>query len=93
MDIKGEYDQAAVYDYPSVSQVRDRMEEENIYVIFAVTKSQVQIYEKLAKSIGQLSAVQSIDNGSSIADVIKMEYEVRIISLTSYCSQKNTCLI
>jgi integrin beta 1 len=71
------YSKGIQLDYPSIAQVRDRIKESFVFVVFAVTKGQLGIYTELAKAIGTESAsAQSIDDQKSIAEVIESEYKV-----------------
>ncbi|XP_035709280.1 integrin beta-PS isoform X2 [Folsomia candida] len=78
LNAKGEYDKATVLDYPTVSQIRDKIHEHNIYVIFAVTNQHKRLYRRLAEKIGlDLSSVSVIteDDSSSLTKVIEEEYK------------------
>lgn len=74
-----EYDKATVLDYPSVSQIRDRIQQNNIFVIFAVTRQHKSLYGRLAQKIGSDLASVSIiteEDSSSVTKVIEQEYQV-----------------
>jgi len=65
-------------DYPSVSLVRRRVQENGFFVIFAVTKEQESAYSELSKYFGTFAVTKSIDDDeNSIIGVIETEYQVR----------------
>lgn len=71
-----EYTHSTIQDYPSISQINLKVKQNAINIIFAVTKSQHSVYEKLSKHIeGSSSAVLSEDS-SNVVDVVRDEYNV-----------------
>ena len=63
-------------DYPSVSQIATKIREKSVNLIFAVTKEQLDIYEKLSKYIEGSEATMLANDSSNIVKVIKENYEV-----------------
>ncbi|KAM4697887.1 integrin beta-6 [Rhinophrynus dorsalis] len=51
LDSNNEYSMSTVQEYPSVGQLIEKLVENNILLIFAVTKEQVPLYENYAKLI------------------------------------------
>ena len=47
MDPSGSYTHSTTQDYPSVSQINQKVKENAVNLIFAVTKEQIHIYEQL----------------------------------------------
>lgn len=72
----GIYTHSTIQDYPSVSQINLKVKQNAINVIFAVTKKQIGVYNKLSEHIeGSSSAVLS-DDSSNVVDLVKDEYSV-----------------
>ncbi|KAL5278574.1 ITGB1 family protein [Megaselia abdita] len=70
----GVYTHSSIQDYPSISQINHKVIEQSINVIFAVTASQIEVYNKLSQHIeGSSSAVLSADS-SNVVELIKEEY-------------------
>jgi len=79
VDANGTYTHATIFDYPSIGQIRNKILENQIFVIFAVTKDQKSLYERLSKELEPLSVTEIIDEGVSITRVITREYNVNTI--------------
>ena len=74
----GVYTHSTIQDYPSISQINYKVKEQSINIIFAVTASQIEVYNKLSEHVeGSSSAVLSEDS-SNIVELIKEEYNVSI---------------
>lgn len=74
----GIYTHSSIQDYPSISQINHKVIEQSINVIFAVTASQIDVYNKLSQHIeGSSSAVLSEDS-SNVVELIKGEYDVSV---------------
>jgi protocadherin alpha len=87
MDPRGEfYTHSTVQDYPSVAQINSKVKEKNIHMIFAVTAEQVNIYEKLTKSIQGSSCGELAANSSNVVELVRKEYE----KITSTVELKDT---
>uniref|UniRef100_A0A4D5R9L8 Integrin beta n=1 Tax=Scolopendra viridis TaxID=118503 RepID=A0A4D5R9L8_SCOVI len=75
MNEEGYYTESIFQDYPSLSQINQKTKEKKIHMIFAVTASQVPIYEKLSKSLVGSATGKLEDDSSNIVDLIKNQYE------------------
>lgn len=68
------YTYSTIQDYPSISHINQKVKQNSINIIFAVTAGQYQVYETLSSHIeGSSSAVLSSDS-SNVVDVVKTEY-------------------
>jgi integrin beta 1 len=71
-----EYSHSKIQDYPSISQINLKVKENAINIIFAVTQSQHEVYNKLSSHIeGSSSAVLSEDS-SNVVELVRDEYNV-----------------
>ena len=59
-----------------MSQIATKIREKSVNLIFAVTKEQLDIYEKLSKYIEGSEATMLANDSSNIVKVIKENYEV-----------------
>ena len=66
-----------VQDYPSISQIANKVSENNVNVIFAVKRDQVALYEKLSAFIAGSVVGELANDSSNIVDLVKLNYEVR----------------
>ncbi|KAM4626508.1 integrin beta-6 isoform 1-T2 [Discoglossus pictus] len=78
LDNNNEYSMSTVQEYPSVGQLIDKLVENNILLIFAVTKEQVPLYESYTKlipgaTVGRLQA----DSGNILQLIINAYKELR----------------
>ena len=64
-------------DYPSISQIANKVSENNVNVIFAVKRDQVALYEKLSAFIAGSVVGELANDSSNIVDLVKLNYEVR----------------
>lgn len=72
----GEYTHSTILDYPSISQINAKVQENSINIIFAVTEQQIGIYDRLAqRTEGAFSAVLSNDS-SNVVDLVREQYSV-----------------
>lgn len=71
LNYEGDYKQQ---DYPSLSQLKRKIMEHNISVIFAVTEDQMEAYENISNRIYGASA-RKLQNYAEIMDLIKEKYE------------------
>jgi len=69
-----------VQDYPSISQLSQKVAEKRVHVVFAVPRRQVDIYETLASFIDGSTVGVLTDTSGNVVDLIRTNYEVRIIS-------------
>ncbi|XP_043660897.1 integrin beta-PS isoform X2 [Drosophila teissieri] len=71
---KGEYTHSTVQDYPSISQINQKVKDNAINIIFAVTASQLSVYEKLVGHIQGSSAAKLDNDSSNVVELVKTEY-------------------
>ncbi|XP_059178838.1 integrin beta-1-like [Physella acuta] len=69
------YTQSSVLDYPSVSQIANKVKEKSVNVIFAVTKDQVPVYEKLSQYLESSITGELEQDSSNIVKLIKDNYQ------------------
>jgi protocadherin alpha len=70
------YTESSNLDYPSVSQIASKLKEKSVSIIFAVTKDQFNIYEKLAKVVESSTTGELANDSSNIVDLIEDNYNV-----------------
>lgn len=75
LDESGAYTESSSQDYPSVSQVNMKVQENHVNVIFAVTASQFEIYKELNPLIEGSSSGMLMNDSSNVVELIKGEYE------------------
>ncbi|XP_030378014.1 integrin beta-PS isoform X2 [Scaptodrosophila lebanonensis] len=74
LNSQGMYTHSIIQDYPSISQINQKVKQNAINIIFAVTQSQHSIYQKLSSHIeGSSSAILSNDS-SNVVDLVLQEY-------------------
>lgn len=71
----GYYSQSSTQDYPSIEQINLNVKNNKINVIFAVTKSTIEVYRQLAKNIEGASVGELEGDSSNIVSLIKERYE------------------
>ena len=64
-------------DYPSISQLSQKVAEKRVHVVFAVPRRQVDIYETLATFIDGSTVGVLTDTSGNVVDLIRSNYEVR----------------
>ncbi|XP_050418203.1 integrin beta-1 isoform X1 [Patella vulgata] len=69
------YTESSNLDYPSVSQIASKITEKNVNVIFAVTKDQKPVYDKLSDMIEGSIAGELENDSSNIVALIRSNYE------------------
>lgn len=74
MDPNGEYSYSNLQDYPSISQVNQKVKQNAINVIFAVTESQMNVYRKLSSHIEGSSTGELSNDSSNVVDLVKEQY-------------------
>lgn len=76
---RGTYTESTTQDYPSISQINHKVQENHVNVIFAVTANQFNIYKQLAEGQNPLiegSTAGRLENDSSnVVDLIEAEYK------------------
>ncbi|EDW62763.2 LOW QUALITY PROTEIN: uncharacterized protein Dvir_GJ17000 [Drosophila virilis] len=71
---QGMYTHSIIQDYPSISQINQKVKQNAINIIFAVTQNQYSVYQKLSGHIeGSSSAILSNDS-SNVVDLVREEY-------------------
>ncbi|XP_017852281.1 integrin beta-PS isoform X1 [Drosophila busckii] len=71
---QGLYTHSIIQDYPSISQINQKVKQNAINIIFAVTQNQYSVYQKLSSHIeGSSSAILSNDS-SNVVDLVREEY-------------------
>lgn len=71
----GFYTESSYQDYPSIEQINLSVKKNAINIIFAVTKSTIEVYEQLAKNIEGASVGKLEGDSSNIVTLIKEQYE------------------
>ncbi|XP_034672073.1 integrin beta-PS isoform X2 [Drosophila subobscura] len=74
LDLQGMYTHSVIQDYPSISQINQKVKENAINIIFAVTNSQYTVYEKLAAHVQGSSAAILSNDSSNVVDLVQKEY-------------------
>ncbi|PVD29574.1 hypothetical protein C0Q70_08828 [Pomacea canaliculata] len=72
------YTESSNQDYPSVSQIAAKLKEHSVSIIFAVTKDQFAVYEKLSRYIESSTTGQLANDSSNIVRLIEENYDVSI---------------
>lgn len=72
---QGEYTESVNQDYPSISQINQKVMDYYVNLIFAVTANQVHIYEKLSTLVKGSSTGMLKNDSSNIVDLVKAEYQ------------------
>ncbi|XP_004835941.1 integrin beta-6 isoform X1 [Heterocephalus glaber] len=101
LDNKNEYSMSTVMEYPTIGQLIDKLVQNNVLLIFAVTQEQVPLYENYAKLIpGTTVGLLHKDSGNilqliiSAYDELRSEVELEVLgdteglnlSFTAVCS-------
>ncbi|XP_016949132.1 integrin beta-PS isoform X2 [Drosophila biarmipes] len=74
LNSRGEYTHSIYQDYPSISQINQKVKDNAINIIFAVTANQLSVYEKLVEHIQGSSAAQLDSDSSNVVTLVKSEY-------------------
>lgn len=74
LNSQGMYTHSVLQDYPSISQINQKVKENAINIIFAVTSNQFSVYEKLKGHIQGSSAAVLSNDSSNVVDLVKEEY-------------------
>uniref|UniRef100_A0A8D1JQP3 Integrin beta n=1 Tax=Sus scrofa TaxID=9823 RepID=A0A8D1JQP3_PIG len=78
LDSKNEYSMSTVLEYPTIGQLIDKLVQNNVLLIFAVTQEQVHLYENYAKLIpGATVGVLQKDSGNILQLIISAYEELR----------------
>lgn len=81
MDPSGSYTHSTTQDYPSVSQINQKVKENAVNLIFAVTKEQIHIYEQLGKHVEGAGYGVLSNDSSNVVELVQEQYNVSRISL------------
>lgn len=74
LDQHGNYTESSFQDYPTLSQIDQKAQENHVNIIFAVTENQVPTYKRLSELI-EGSSTGKLDNDSSnIVQLIEQSY-------------------
>uniref|UniRef100_A0A8C6Z3Q2 Integrin beta n=1 Tax=Nothoprocta perdicaria TaxID=30464 RepID=A0A8C6Z3Q2_NOTPE len=78
LDDNNEYSMSTVLEYPTIGQLIDKLVQNNVLLIFAVTKEQIHIYENYAKLIpGATVGRLQKDSGNILQLIIAAYQELR----------------
>lgn len=78
LDNRNEYSMSTVLEYPTIGQLIDKLVQNNVLLIFAVTQEQVHLYENYAKLIpGATVGVLQKDSGNILQLIISAYEELR----------------
>uniref|UniRef100_A0A5F9D218 Integrin beta n=1 Tax=Oryctolagus cuniculus TaxID=9986 RepID=A0A5F9D218_RABIT len=78
LDSKNEYSMSTVLEYPTIGQLIDKLVQNNVLLIFAVTQEQVHLYENYAKLIpGATVGLLQQDSGNVLQLIISAYEELR----------------
>ncbi|KFV67347.1 Integrin beta-2, partial [Dryobates pubescens] len=69
------YKKSNEFDYPSVGQLVQKLTENNIQPIFAVTSKVVDVYKKLSEMIPKSAVGELNEDSSNVIDLIKEAYK------------------
>ncbi|NXW51045.1 ITB2 protein, partial [Nyctiprogne leucopyga] len=98
------YKKSNEFDYPSVGQLVQKLTENNIQPIFAVTSKMVDVYKKLSELIPKSAVGELNEDSSNIIELIQVAYnnlssriilehsalpDVLDVKYDSICSEKN----
>ena len=79
LDAAGWYTHSTAQDYPSVSQINQKVKENSINLIFAITKEQLNIYEQLGKHVEGASYGMLSNDSSNVVELVQEQYNVSSI--------------
>jgi len=74
LDESGTYSESTTQDYPSISQINQKVQEHHVNVIFAVTANQFDTYKRLNPLIEGSSTGMLMNDSSNVVELIKAEY-------------------
>ncbi|UYV76265.1 ITGB1 [Cordylochernes scorpioides] len=76
LDNQGYYTESIHQDYPSISQLNHKIQEKKVNIIFAVTASQVPVYERLSARLEASSTGRLENDSSNIVQLVQEQYDV-----------------
>lgn len=65
-------------DYPSLSQINNKIIENKILIIFAVPDAELPLYQQLTTHVEGTYAEKLESDASNIVDLIHQQYNVRL---------------
>ena len=65
-----------IQDYPSISQLSHKIAEKKVNVIFAITREQVPVYERLSKFIEGSKVGELADDSGNVVELVEENYNV-----------------
>ncbi|KAL1138060.1 hypothetical protein AAG570_009755 [Ranatra chinensis] len=74
LDRNGSYTHSTLQDYPSIGQINQKVKQNSINLIFAVTSEQLSVYQRLQKHIEGSSAGQLSADSANVVDLVKDQY-------------------
>lgn len=74
LDSSGLYTHSSLQDYPSISQINQKVKQNAINIIWAVTQGEMSIYSRLCSHIEGSSAGELSNDSSNIVELIKNQY-------------------
>lgn len=75
LDSNGVYTEGTLQDFPSISQLKNKIRDESVNVLFAVPSFALQFYEELTRTIEGSHAGQLTQNSDNIVDLVKEQYK------------------
>uniref|UniRef100_A0A5S6QH31 Integrin beta n=1 Tax=Trichuris muris TaxID=70415 RepID=A0A5S6QH31_TRIMR len=77
LDKSGYYSMSTEFDYPSISQIHQKIRETQANMIFAVTEEQLSLYQRLRSALPEISAsVGKLANDSSnVVELVQEQYD------------------
>ncbi|XP_037089546.1 integrin beta-PS-like [Pollicipes pollicipes] len=85
LDEKGFYTHSDKLDYPSVSQINQKVKQNSINIIFAVTSEQRSAYDMLSQHIEASSAGTLSSDSSNVVQLVKEQHD----AITSFVELKD----
>ena len=79
------YTHSTLLDYPSVSQINKIVKENSVNLIFAVTESELHIYEQLSAAVEGSSVGKLSNDSSNVVQLVVNQYE----AITSVLEMKD----
>ncbi|XP_064646617.1 integrin beta pat-3-like [Lineus longissimus] len=74
LDETGFYTESTTMDYPSIGQLSAAIHENNVNVIFAVTKYRLPLYKELSALIEGSTSGELADDSSNVVDLVQDNY-------------------
>lgn len=75
LDSDGLYTESTTQDYPSLSQLRHKISEKKVNIIFAVTAGQVSVYTELSKNLEGAYTGPLANDSSNVVVLIREQYQ------------------